>query len=78
MWGTFGLLNLYEDFAVPDFAVPDFGFFSFSPAGAVLETHVPSMPAANDFPELHQPFAERKAEMRAAVLDGVDSFIPAE
>src|SRR5437764_15130800 len=67
-----------ENFAVAHFALPDFRAFALAPARAVFKTDVPSVPAADHFTGLHNAFAERKSEMGAQVLDGVNAVVPAE
>jgi len=59
-------------------AFPYLGSFTLPTAGSILETNVPSMPAADHLAGLHDPFAEGKPEVRTKVFYGVDAAVPLE
>jgi len=60
------------------FAFPNFGAFALTPACAVLQPDMPTMPATDHFSGLHESFTEWKAQVRAQILDSVDAVVPAE
>src|SRR3989442_11629958 len=70
--------DVHEYFSIADLTLPDLGPFPLASAGAVLDPDVPTMPAADHFARLHDPFTQRKSKMRTEILDRVDAVIPPE
>jgi hypothetical protein len=71
-------LDLHVHVAIAHFTWEDLCAFALTTAGSVLQTDVPAVPAADHFAGLHNALTQRKSEMRAEVLDGINAVIPAE
>jgi hypothetical protein len=64
--------------AVAHFARENFCPFTLAPAGSVFQADVPAVPAADHLAGLNDAFTQRKSEMRAEVLDGINGVVPAK
>ena len=71
-------LDLYENVAIADFTRKDLCTFALTTASSVFQADVPAVPAADHFAGLHNALTQRKSEMGAEVLDGINAVIPAE
>src|SRR5688572_14485496 len=71
-------LNLHPDFLSANFHRKHFRALFFAAARPVFEPDVPSVPATDHFAFLDQPLAQREAQVRAKILDGMDFPFPLE
>ena len=70
--------DLHVQVLVPHFTRIRLRARALLPATPVGEAHVPTVPSTDDFAVLNDAFGQRKAQVRAEVLQGVEGLIPPE
>ena len=71
-------LDFHVDIAIANFARKHLCTVALTPAGPVFQTNMPAMPAADDFADLHDAFAQRKPKVWTEIFEGINAVVPAE